>query len=143
MDEHNPYSSPLVSAISVAKEVEPTPIIRRRLALWVLFASVAGCLFYTLVDEVVLGTAIGAWPMLFASAGIAVFTSVLTRDWLVSPLCCFCGVMAGDILSGLVRDWAYAQIEIALPLAIGFSVPSLITAFALICIKKRQMMHYS
>ena len=131
----NPYSSPAPTTTS--NELRPHEIANRRLSLLILLASVLISIFYTFVDEVVLGTAFGAWPMLLITAAIALACSFLTRDWLIAPLCCFCGTMFGGIVVGLVRGWEYAQLEFCLPLALVFSIPALVVA-ALLFNQERQ-----
>ena len=141
MDTNNPYASPSAPPTAIQGKAQSKPTVRRRLACGMLLASIAGSLAYTFIDEVVLKTSEGAWPMLFATAGIAVIASVLTRDWLVAPLCCFCGTMSGGLLAGIVRSWSYAQLHICIPLALGFSVPSLIIALGMFWYAKRAARH--
>lgn len=76
--------------------------------------------------------------MLFASAGLAIVASFLTRDWMVAPLVCFSATMSGGLLAGIVRSWPYAQLDICLPFAAGFSVPSLVIAIAMYWSHKRR-----
>ena len=141
MDSNNPYASPAATSSAVSSKVESTPTVRRRLALGMLLVSVACAVTYTYVDEVVLKTSTGAWPMLFATAGLAVIASIFTRDCFVAPLCCFCATVSGDLLAGLVRSWSYAQTEVCVPIALGFSVPSLIVALAMTRYAKRAARH--
>ena len=62
-------------------------------------------LAYTFLDEIVLRTSYGAWPMLTATAAIAISSSIVTKDFVFSPLCCFAATMSGGVLVGLVRDF--------------------------------------
>jgi hypothetical protein len=64
--------------------------------------------------------------MLLATAVIAFASLLVTRDIFLSPLCCLAGTLSGAIVAGLVRGWGYAQFHACIPLAIGFSIPTLL-----------------
>ena len=134
MDNNNPFAPPAVASDAIVpppaivQAREATPVVRRRLALILVAFSIGCSLTYMVMDEVILTTSVGAWPMLLATAAIGIVAGFLTRDWIVAPFCCFCGTMSGDILAGVVRGWSYAQLELCIPLAIGFSIPALIVA---------------
>lgn len=131
MDSNNPYAPPGAATPANQAKVQSIPAVRRGLACAILLTSIAGSLAYTFIDEVVLKTSEGAWPLLVATAGVAAIASIVTRDWLLAPLCCFCGTVSGDLLAGVVRSWSYAQLHICIPLAFGFSIPSLIIALGM------------
>jgi hypothetical protein len=86
-------------------------------------------LAWVFLDEVLLKTQIGAWPMLIGSCIVSVFVAWRTRDWLVAPLCCVLPTMSGDLLVGLIRGLAYAQVPIAFSLSLAFSIPALLVAW--------------
>lgn len=129
MDPVNPYSPPTV--ISKPDNLPQPNRYGRKHASYILLASVVLSLIYTFLDESVLRTAHGAWPVLFGTAAIAIVSVLVTRDLLLSPLCCFAGTMSGVLLAGLLRSWGYAQIDLAIPISIGFSIPSLIIGLLL------------
>ncbi len=142
--EPNPYSPPqsieeLGSSQHPIADNHSTPLIRRNVAAaWVLF-SIASCSLYIFVDLVVLETRRGAWPMLLASAALACIVSVVTRDWIIAPLCCFAGSMSGDLIAGLVVDWDYATVPQALALSAVFSAPALVLAVVMLMRRRRQL----
>ncbi|WP_161604303.1 hypothetical protein [Roseiconus nitratireducens] len=129
MTKLNPYSPPR-QVESAAPPVPETSVVPpyRGLALCFLAASVVFSLTYTWVDEVTAKTSNGAWPMLFITCFFAVLAGFSTRDRIIAPLTCFAGVMSGDVLAGLIRGWAYAQLHLCVPLATAFSVPALASA---------------
>jgi urea transporter len=100
----------------------------RPYAIATLALSVMAAVAWVFLDEVLLKTKIGAWPMLIGSSAIAVFVAWRTRDWLIAPLCCVLATMSGDLMAGMVRDWAYAQVPMAFSLSLAFSVPALLVA---------------
>ena len=123
----NPYEPPRSSEPIVSgTDRVLTDKRRRSLALQILGVTTGLAVLYTIVDESVLGSRVGAWPMLFGSSLIAIATVLVTRDWLISPLCCFVPTCAGDAVAGMIRGWAYAQVEYCVPLAFAFSIPALV-----------------
>lgn len=128
MKPDNPYSPPTVDC--KAENIAPA-FLSGRHAAYFLGASVTFSLVYTFLDEAILRTSFGAWPMLFITASLAIGSVLITRDLLLSPLCCIAGTISGDILAGFIRNWAYAQMQFCIPLAIGFSVPALIIGLVL------------
>ncbi|MCA9037583.1 MAG: hypothetical protein KDA91_20755 [Planctomycetaceae bacterium] len=129
MEDFNPYAPPVDQAVSV-ESVRGLPV-RRRLALAMLWVFIIAAVSYTYLDEVVLATSFGAWPMLCTAGAGAIVASCFTRDLLVAPLCCLLSVVCGDLTAAFVKSWQYAQFHLCLPLAIGFSVPSFLLAFYL------------
>ncbi|MEI8213866.1 MAG: hypothetical protein WCI02_17080 [Planctomycetota bacterium] len=123
----NPYEPPR-SSEPIASGIDRvlTDKRRRSIALQILGVTTGLAVLYTIVDEGVLGTGVGAWPMLFGSCLIAIATVFMTRDWLISPLCCFVPTCAGDAVAGLIRGWAYAEVAYCVPLALAFSIPALV-----------------
>ncbi len=65
MEQWNPYSPPLADTIEIVRADRPGPIIRRGRSLTILGVSIAGAVTYTFMDEVIVRTAFGAWPMPF------------------------------------------------------------------------------
>lgn len=124
MESFNPYAPPDVDT-GASRFTERYQYSRWH-ACGFLVASVFISLTYTCLDEVVYRTSIGALPMLIGTAIIAFASVLVTKDVLVSPLCCFVGTVSGDILVGFVRGWGYAQLPVCIVLAIGLSIPSLL-----------------
>lgn len=122
----NPYAAPASSEITTPIA---EPVVRRVAAVGACVVSTIGTLLYTWIDEVVLATRYGAWNMLIASAVFAAAVAWWTRDRLVAPACCFLAVVTADLLAALVRDWAYAQFHLCVPLAAAFSLPALFIAW--------------
>jgi hypothetical protein len=129
MEPVNPYSPPTVDR-KAESIVQPFRYGQQQ-AVYFLVASVILSLMYTYIDESLLRTSYGAWPMLIATSAIAIGSVLVTKDLLLSPLCCFAGTVSGDILAGLVRNWGYAQLHYCIPLSIAFSIPSLIIGLLL------------
>ncbi|MFO1065413.1 MAG: hypothetical protein U0892_16225 [Pirellulales bacterium] len=129
----NPYSPPTVVEIPVRKTQREFWQVRREWAVACMVLSTVLSLSYTFIDEAVLKTAIGAWPTLFVTCGLSVLSALVTRDWIFAPLTCFFAVMAGDVLAGVLRGWAYAQVGLCLGLSSSFSAPALIIAVAMRC----------
>ncbi len=129
--ELNPYAPPQTTGRAQSEEAAETHRDSTEIAAGFLAASVALALAYTYCDEILIGTRYGAWPLLFGAAAISLVCAVWTRSWLLAPLCCFAGTISGDLLAAVVRDWAYAQFHYCVPLAIGFSLPSLVVAWVL------------
>ena len=130
MEPFNPYQPP-ASEEPAADDISAKPAEARwQIAAVFMAAAVVACMAYTFVDEVVLGTAIGAWPMLFGASALSIVASIWSRGSLLAPTACFFGTIAGDVLAGIVRDWHYAQLHLCVPLAVAFSLPAVgIVAF--------------
>ena len=81
METSNPYRAPRakVEADPRLPTLEATRKRRRLMAFAILGMSVVGSLFYVIMDEVLLQTAVGAWPMLFGTAIASIISSILTR----------------------------------------------------------------
>lgn len=131
MEQWNPYSPPLADTIEIVRADRPGPIIRRGRSLTILGASIAGAVIYTFMDEVIVRTAVGAWPMLFTTCVVSILASILTRDWMIAPLCCFAAVLAGDLLQQLYEVGPMENMGICIPMAAGFSIPSLVIGYLL------------
>jgi hypothetical protein len=127
MTHLNPYQSPTLPA----EEISPAkvPAAQTAIALLLLFASTAAALTYTYVDEVVLVTKAGAWPMLIVTGLVAIVAAWTTRHVLLAPACCCVATIAGDLLAAKVSGVAYAQFHLCIPLAFAFSCPALLVAF--------------
>ena len=127
----NPYASPAQT------QTNANPIVRRRLAFIILMASIGCSLAFTFVDEAVLKTHIGTWPLVYATAILAFITSIFTRDWLIAPLCCFVAIVASGLLMYALRPGSSLQLGVMIWIAIVFSTPSLIVATLLFSYEKR------
>ena len=137
----NPYASPSATSSQILLATPQLPIVRRDWACGILLVSIALSLNYVYLDEVIFKTQVGAWPMLIVTSGIGIVAAIATRDWMLSPLCCFCGTVSGVVLVGVTKNWSYAQIHIAVPLALGFSAPALILAFIVRAYLGNDMIH--
>jgi len=129
LSDLNPYLSPILPA-------EPIPSVLVRpasntIALLFLLGSVAAALTYTYLDEVVIQSKHGAWPMLIGVSAVSVVSAFLTRHLWLAPLACFVATMAGDLLAACLVSIGYAQIELCIPLALAFSSPALLVAIVL------------
>lgn len=124
----NPYAPPPMEAPPLRPVKKLLAEFGRPYAIAALLLTITAALAWVFLDEVLLKTQIGAWPMLIGSSAIAVFVAWRTCDWLIAPLCCVLPTMSGDLMAGLVRDWAYAQVPMAFSLSLAFSVPALLVA---------------
>lgn len=123
----NPYAAPRTDEVM---ELEPDPPeVKRALAGIACAICTLVTLGYTWMDEVVLETRLGAWPMLFGASVAAMLTAWFTRDLLLSPACCFVAVIVADLLAAVVRSWGYAQFHLCVPLAGAFSLPAILIAW--------------
>ena len=96
---------------------------------WLMIVLAVACgLIYTYLDEIVIRSSYGAWPVVFFTAALSLISAVATRDVWKAPLCCFLGTMAADLFAGILVNWAYAQVFACLGISCAFSLPALIVA---------------
>ena len=69
--------------------------------------------------------------MLIGTAVLSIVSAFMSRHLVLAPLCCFAGIMAADLLVAVVISVAYAQFDDCFPLAVVFSLPSLIIVLVL------------
>lgn len=127
--DRNPYAPPTSQEPLLRPERKRSVEFGRPYAMAALGLSILSALAWVFLDEVLLMTQIGAWPMLIGCSAVSVLVAWRTRDWVIAPLCCVVPTMSGDLMAGVVRDWSYAQVPIALQLSLAFSVPALLVAW--------------
>lgn len=135
METENPYAPPQADCTPV--EIERRPL-EKRSAIWYLCVTVAVALAYVVLTELILQAKQPAPGLLAITTISSLVASARTKDFVLSPLCCFAGMMSGALLAGLIRGWNYVQMPYTLPAAIGFSLPALILAIVLRAIEPRR-----
>jgi hypothetical protein len=128
MTHLNPYQSPTLPAEAPQQRGRSPSVF---LGWCFLLLSTGGALAYTYIDESLLNTRMGGWPVLIGTSALSIVSAFVSRDWVLAPLCCLVAAVASDVLAAALISIAYAQFHAFIPLAMAFSVPALIIALVL------------
>lgn len=129
-NEKNPYAPPrsqeMANSLSLPGETATEK--QRNLAVVILVFAMGVSAVVSLLDDLVVQTRIGPWPIIFASSLLAILSSFLTKNRVIAPMTCFGSVMCSAMLVAISHGLQFAQLHLALPIAAAFSVPSLLIA---------------
>lgn len=128
--ETNPYQPPLTLQDAAPLRMLAEHQSRRRLLASVfLAATIIGALVFVFATEMKWYDSPPAGIMLIvATTIVSIITALVTRDAMLSPLCCLAGMMAGVALAATMNDWKYVSLEITVPMTFAASLPSFAVA---------------
>lgn len=126
----NPYSPPeskdLATSLLLPGETDREK--ERKLAVVIFAFTIGLSSLFSIIDDAVVQSQIGAWPVVFVSAVVAILSSFITKDRIFAPLTCFGSIMCSCMVVAMTHSLLHAQLHLALPIALAFSVPSLFIA---------------
>jgi cobalamin biosynthesis protein CobD/CbiB len=126
----NPYSPPQSNqlATSLLLPNETSRDKDRKLAVVIFAFTVGLASVSSLIDDAIVQSQVGAWPVVFVSAVVAILSSFVTKDRVFAPMTCFGAIMCSCMVVSVTHSLAHAQLHLALPIAFAFSTPSLFIA---------------
>jgi hypothetical protein len=114
----NPYESP--------HPIEDEPVAPRNLARWVSIASIpSGCTLASIyVGLVELPSKDpNAWPVIIGALLYSMLIAYITKNALLSALCCWLPIAVSSAFVCWDRGWSFAQIPQTAAIAASMSLP--------------------
>jgi len=113
------------------------PVARTKIALYFVLGAILLALIYMYLDQVVMETDYGAWPLLVGATIVSIVAAIMSKHLVLAPLSCLLAIFADLILVGFLHDWQSLDLLITIPLAILCSIPSVV----IVILSRRHIQH--